>query len=97
MLLPPGDVMSQDQYQKGLGVIRAFVDAALRDRGIAAQSVQLAEQGPQRDASLSISANGKTETAKFSYDAVTDSGEAIDAPTAATVRRLVSSFIPDNP
>ena len=89
--------MSQDQYQKGLGTIRAFVDAALRDRGIAAQSVQLAEQGPQRDATLSISANGKTETAKFSYDAVTDSGEAIDAPTAATVRRLISNFIPDNP
>jgi hypothetical protein len=89
--------MSQDQYQKGLGTIRAFVDAALRDRGIAAQSVQLSEQGPQRDANLSISANGKTETAKFSYDAVTDSGEAIDAPTAATVRRLLSNFIPDNP
>ena len=88
--------MSQDQYQKGLGTIRAFVDAALRDRGIAAQSVQLAEQGPQRDVNLSISANGKTETAKFSYDAVTDSGEAIDAPTAATVRRLISNFIPDN-
>ena len=89
--------MSQDQYQKGLGTIRAFVDAALRDRGIVAQSVQLAEQGPERDANLSISANGKTETAKFSYDAVTDSGEAIDAPPAATVRRLISSFIPDNP
>ena len=88
--------MSQDQYQKGLGTIRAFVDAALRDRGIAAQSVQLAEQGPQRDVNLSISANGKTETAKFSYDAVTDSGEAIDAPTAATVRSLISNFIPDN-
>ena len=89
--------MSQDQYQKGLGTIRAFVDAALRDRGIAAQSVQLAEQGPQRDANLSISANGKTHAAVFTYQQVADSGEAIDAPTAATVRRLVSNFFPDNP
>jgi hypothetical protein len=89
--------MPQDQYQKGLATIRSFVDAALRDRGISAQSVQLAEQGPQREANLSISANGKTETAVFSYDAVTDSGEAIDAPTAAKVRLLLSNFIPENP
>ncbi len=89
--------MSEDQYQKGLNIIRSFVDAALRDRGIAAQSVQLAEQGPRRDASLSISANGKTQAAVFSRDEVTDSGEAIDAPTAAKVRRLVSNFLPDNP
>jgi hypothetical protein len=88
--------MSHDQYQKGLGTIRAFVDATLRDRGIAAQSVQLAEQGPKRDANLSISANGKTQDAVFSYEEVTDSGEAIDAPIAAKVRRLVSNFIPDN-
>ncbi len=89
--------MSEDQYQKGLGIIRDFVDAALRDRGIAAQSVQLAEQGPKRDANLSISANGKAQAAVFSYEEVTDCGEAIDAPIAAKVRRLVSNFIPDNP
>jgi hypothetical protein len=89
--------MSHDQYQKGLGTIRAFVDATLRDRGIAAQSVQLAEQGTERNANLSISANGKTQAAVFSYAEVTDSGEAIDAPIAAKVRRLVSNFIPDNP
>ncbi|HEY2465907.1 MAG TPA: hypothetical protein VGI32_17735 [Steroidobacteraceae bacterium] len=89
--------MSQDQYQKGLGVIRSFVEAALHDRGIMAQSVQLAEQGLKRDASLSISANGKTQAATFSYDEVEDSGEAIDAPAAAKVRQLVSNFIPENP
>ena len=89
--------MSPDQYQKGLGNIRSFVDAALRDRGIAAQSVQLTEQGPQRDANLSISVNGKTQAAVFNYEQVTDSGEAIDAPTAAKVRGLVSNFIPENP
>jgi hypothetical protein len=89
--------MSHDQHQKGLGTIRAFVDATLRDRGIAAQSVQLAEQGPERDTSLSISAHGKTQCAVFSYEEVTDSGEAIDAPIAAKVRRLVSNFIPENP
>jgi hypothetical protein len=89
--------MSPDQYQKGLGNIRSFVDAALRDRGIVAQSVQLTEQGPQRDANLSISANGKTQAAVFTYEQVADSGEAIDAPTAAKVRGLVSNFIPDNP
>ena len=88
--------MSQDQYQKGLGIIRSFADTALRDRGIVAQSVQLDEQGPKREANLSISANGKTEAAVFSYDEVEDSGEAIDAPTAAKVRRLVSHFIQDN-
>jgi hypothetical protein len=89
--------MSQDQYQKGLGTIRSFVDATLRDRGIAPQSVQLAEQGPRRDANLSISANGKTQAEVFSCDEVTDSGEAIDAPAAAKVRQLVSHFLPDNP
>ncbi len=89
--------MPEDQYQKGLSVIRSFADTALRDRGIAAQSVQLAEQGPQRGASLSISANGKTQAAVFSYEEVTDCGEAIDAPIAAKVRRLVSNFLPDNP
>lgn len=89
--------MSQDQYQKGLGVIRSFAEAALRDRGIAAQSVDFAEHGPKRDASLSISANGKTQAAAFSYDEVEDSGEAIDAPAAAKVRQLVSNFFPDNP
>lgn len=89
--------MSHDQHQKGLGTIRAFVDATLHDRGIAAQSVQLAEQGPERDTNLSISANGKTQCAVFSYEEVTDSGEAIDAPIAAKVRRLVSNFIPENP
>jgi hypothetical protein len=89
--------MSQDQYQKGLVTIRTFVDATLRDRGIAAHSVQLAEQGPERNANLSISANGKMQAAVFSCQEVTDSGEAIDAPIAAKVRRLVSNFIPDNP
>ncbi len=89
--------MPDDQYQKGLSVIRSFVDAALRDRGIAAQAVQLAEQGPQRGANLSISANGKTQAAVFSYEEVADCGEAIDAPIAAKVRRLVSNFLPDNP
>jgi hypothetical protein len=88
--------MSEDQYQKGLSTIRVFVDAALRDRGIVAQNVQLAEQGTQREANLSISANGKTQAAVFSYDEVEDSGEAIDAPTAAKVRQLVSHFIQDN-
>jgi hypothetical protein len=96
MIAPAGVSMPQDQYQKGLSTIRIFVDAALRDRGIVAQNVQLAEQGERREANLSISANGKTQAAVFSYDEVEDSGEAIDAPTAAKVRQLVSHFIQDN-
>ncbi|HEX3603213.1 MAG TPA: hypothetical protein VHU43_03920 [Steroidobacteraceae bacterium] len=94
--LPHTFPMSQDQYQKGLSAIRSFLDGALRDRGIVAQSVQLAEQSPQREASLSVSANGKTQAAVFSYAEVEDSGEAIDAPTAAKIRRLVSHFFQDN-
>lgn len=84
--------MPEDQYQKGLGVIRSFTEDALREHGIAA-SVQLAESGPERQAQLSISANGKTQSADFSYAAVEDSGEAIDAPSAAKVRQLVSHFL----
>lgn len=85
--------MPEDQYQKGLGVIRSFTEAALREHGITAASLQLAESGPQRQAQLSISANGQTQSAAFSYDAIEDCGEAIDAPSAAKVRRLVSHFL----
>lgn len=88
--------MPQDRYQKGLATIRSFVDATLRDRGIAAADVQFTEQGAQREARLSISANGNTQATVFSYDEIEDSGEAIDAPAAAKVRQLVSHFIPEN-
>ena len=85
--------MPEDQYQKGLAVIKSFTDEALREHGITATSVQLVESGPQRAAQLSIAAKGKTQSVDFSYDAIEDSGEAIDAPSAAKVRQLVSHFL----
>lgn len=84
--------MPEDQYQKGLSVIRSFTEAALREHGIAA-AIEIAESGPARQARLSISANGNTQSVEFSYDAIEDSGEAIDAPSAAKVRQLVSHFL----
>jgi hypothetical protein len=91
--------MQQDQYQKGLATIRAEIDEVLADRGIlaAAIAVNEAEAEPgvatTRSATISITANGDTQTETFTYDEIEDSGEAIDAPAAIKVRMLISHFV----
>ena len=86
--------MSQDQYQKGLTNINDALQAALHDRAIAGASVDVREQaGTAREARVTLSANGMTQTEIFTYQEIEDSGEAIDAPAAHKVRMLVSHFV----
>jgi hypothetical protein len=86
--------MEHDQYQKGLTTIRAELDHALADRGVIAAAIAVTEEkGQARAATISITANGDTQTETFTYDEIEDSGEAIDAPAAIKVRMLVSHFV----
>jgi hypothetical protein len=91
--------MQQDQYQKGLATIRAEIDHALADRGVMAAAIVVTEEKAEpraatmRSATISITANGDTQTETFTYDEIEDSGEAIDAPAAIKVRMLVSHFV----
>ncbi len=84
----------QDQYAKGLTTIRAEIAHALADRGVPAGAIAVTEQTAEpRSATISITANGKTQTETFTYCEIEDSGEAIDAPAAIKVRMLVSHFV----
>lgn len=86
--------MEQDQYIKGLNTIRAEIDHAMADRGVLAGAIAVTEDTTEpRAATISITANGKTQTETFSYGEIEDSGEAIDAPAAIKVRMLVSHFV----
>jgi hypothetical protein len=86
--------MQQDQYQKGLTTIRAEIDHALADRGVMTAAIAVTEEKAEpRAATISITANGDTQTETFTYGEIEDSGEAIDAPAAIKVRMLVSHFV----
>jgi hypothetical protein len=86
--------MQDDQYQKGLATIRAEIDEVLADRGILAAAIAVTQDNTERrTATISIAANGDTQTETFTYDEIEDSGEAIDAPAAIKVRMLISHFV----
>ena len=86
--------MQQDQYQKGLATIRAEIEEVLADRGVMAAAIAVNEDNAERRAAtISITANGDTQTETFTYDEIEDSGEAIDAPAAIKVRMLISHFV----
>ena len=86
--------MQQNQYVKGLNTIRAEIDHALEDRGVLAGAIDVSEETAEpRAATISITANGETQSETFTYSEIEDSGEAIDAPAAIKVRMLVSHFV----
>ena len=89
------EIMSKDEFQKGLANIRSAVEEALDRLGVSNANVQLTEQQAdhKQEVILLISSGGKTESQAFSRDEVLDSGEAIDAPAATKVRMLASHFV----
>lgn len=86
--------MIDDQFGKGLAIIRRAVESGLRDRGVTGYAVSCTLQGSDRkDAVFSVSANGKMESQRFTQAEIEDSGTAIDAPAAQKVRLLYAPFV----
>jgi hypothetical protein len=89
----PEKRMPTDQFEKGLNNIKASINDALMELHVSGARVSGSYAERSRGADLSVAVDGKQATQAFSYDEITDSGEAIDAPAAHKVRMLVSHFV----